>query len=79
MAFALMIVVLTLRIHIDNGTLRWFGKHLFPVYIYMRLPMLFMEHQTPQFVGAYPALFIIISLIVTVFIASRYKYWEVKL
>lgn len=79
MAFAIMVVILTLKVRINNRLLVWAGVHLFPIYIYMRLPMLFMEHQAPQFVGTYPVLFIIISLAITLMIARCYKYWEIKL
>ena len=45
----------------------------------MRLPMIFMETKIPTLVGNYPALFILISLAVTLVIAHFYKYWEIKL
>ena len=79
MLFAILVVVLTLKVRINNQPLRWVGTHLFPIYIYMRLPMIVMENKTPALVGTYPALFILISLAVTLLIAWAYKYWEIRL
>ena len=79
MVFALLMLALTMKVRINNRILIWFGKMLFPVYIYMRLPMLVMKHETPAFVGTYPAAFILISLAVTVGIACCYRHWEIKL
>lgn len=77
--FGLLIVIVTLKVSIKNQPLRWCGTHLFPIFIYMRLPMIFMETKVPTLVGNYPALFILISLAVTLVIAHFYKYWEIKL
>ena len=77
--FALLVVMLTLKVRINNQPLRWVGVHLFPIYIYMRLPMIFMENKTPALVGAYPALFVVIALAVTLLIARCYKYFEIRL
>ena len=77
--FALIMIMLTIKVRIANGPLMWIGKHLFPIYIYMRLPMIVMEQKTPTLVGTYPAVFILIALAVTLLIARCYKYWEIKL
>ena len=79
MLFALLVVMLTLKVRINNQPLRWVGTHLFPIYIYMRLPMIFMEHKIPSMVGTYPALFILTSLAVTLLIAHFYKHWKIRL
>ena len=77
--FAMMLVILTLKVRICNQPLLWAGMHLFPIYIYMRLPMVVMKNKAPEFVGTYPALFILVSLVLTVLIARVYKHWEIKL
>ena len=77
--FALLCVLLTMKIDIMCPVLRWFGAHLFPVYIYMRIPMLYIEHQHPELITTQPTVFILISLVVTVMIASFYRFWQVKL
>lgn len=77
--FASLIVLLTMKCGIGNSVLEWFGKHLFPVYIYMRLPMMFMEHKTPALIASQPALFVLISLALTILIAHLYHFWQIKL
>lgn len=79
MIFAMIVVMVTMKVGICNPFLIWAGTHLFPIFIYMRLPMIFMQSQTPTLVGTYPALFILISLAVTLLIARAYKYFEIKL
>ncbi len=79
MLFALLIVILTLKVSINNQPLRWLGTHLFPIYIYMRLPMILMQQKVPGLVDSYPALYIVICLAVTLIIAYHYKFWEIKL
>ena len=79
MLFVMTVVMVTMKVGIGNAPLRWAGSHLFPIFIYMRLPMLVMEQKTPALVGTYPAVFILIALAVTLLIARCYKYVEIKL
>ena len=39
-AFAAIVVMATMKISIDSALLRWSGEHLFPLYIYQRIPMI---------------------------------------
>lgn len=52
---ALFIVLLTMKVEIGNPVLNFFGKHLFEIYILMRIPMLILlalgVTQTYSFVG----------------------------
>ena len=41
--FALLIVTIMTRVTINNVVLRWCGEKLFPLYIYQRIPMMFIE------------------------------------
>jgi len=77
--FALLIVVLTMKVGVGNRPLEWLGRNLFPIYIYMRLPMIVMVDRHPDFVMAQPWAFIVISLAVTLLIAMLYRYWRIKL
>lgn len=77
--FAMIVVMVTMKVSVDNNCLRWFGKNLFPVYIYMRLPMMFFEHKYPEMIASAPTMFVALSLLVTVAIAYFYRYWQVKL
>jgi hypothetical protein len=79
MVFALLAVSLTMKVSINNPPLRWAGEHLFPIYIYMRIPMIILEHKQPVLIANQPALFIIICLVVTMVIAQLYKHWQIKL
>lgn len=77
--FAFLVLMITLKCSVGNPILEWFGKNLFPVYIYMRLPMMVIEHKYPELIAVQPAVFIMISLVVTVLIASFYKFWRIRL
>ncbi len=78
-SFALIVVLTTMKLGIDNPLLRWAGSNLFPIYIYMRVPMLIIEQTHPELIAAQPFLFILISLTVTIVIARCYRYWQVKM
>lgn len=78
-AFVCSIVLLTMKVSVDNKYLRWFGKNLFPIYIYMRLPMIVMEQKFESTILSHPLLFILLSLATTMVIAHLYKFWQVKL
>lgn len=77
--FAIIVVMITMKVGVDNNCLRWFGKNLFPVYIYMRLPMMIFEHKYPEMIASAPTMFIALSLLVTVTITYVYHFWQVKL
>lgn len=77
--FALLIVVLTMKIGINNKPLQWLGKNLFPIYIYMRIPMMILAEKQSGLILTYPAAFIVISLAVTLLIAHLFHYWQIKL
>jgi hypothetical protein len=43
------------------------------------MPMLAMEAKWPSLIDTQPALFVIISLIITLVIAFFYRFWQIKL
>ena len=49
-AFASIVVLLTMRIKITGPVFVWFGNHLFPLYIYQRIPMIIMSAYAPSIV-----------------------------
>lgn len=65
-SLAAFVVLLTMKLDICNPVLLFFGRHLFEIYILMRIPMLVLLHfeitQTYAFIG--------ISLAVTVLLAA---------
>lgn len=79
MTFALLVILFTMKMGINNRPLQWVGSHLFPIYIYMRLPMIFIKDKGISLIEFHPALFIIISLVVTLIIAHFYRFWKIKL
>lgn len=79
MAFALTVVMVSMRISVDNTVLRWLGKNLFPFYIYQRLPMIVFSYILGnEIIIAYPTLFFCLCLAVTIAICFGYKYIRVS-
>lgn len=78
--FAGLVVLLSMKVSVTNPVLEWLGAHLFPLYIYQRIPMLLIPHFAGQsFVVDYTYLYAILCLLVTVLIALCYPLWQVKL
>ena len=76
MTLALGIVLLTMRFGCQSRPLEWCGKHLFPIYIYQRLPMMALP---ASFIQAEPLGYFAFCLAMTLAIASLYRYWQIKL
>lgn len=79
--FAVMIVLLTMKLQIKSRILSWCGEHLFPLYIYQRIPMIVLFSFTlPSGVDPNVTwLYFLPCLIFTVFIAMCYKKWQITL
>lgn len=78
--FCLLIIMLSMKIKINNAVLIWAGKNLFPLYIYQRIPMIiFSSICGGVFVSSYPVLYTSVCLLITLLFAYFYKYWAVKL
>lgn len=77
--FALFIICVTMKLKISNSVLLWCGINLFPLYIYERLPMIFIEHEWESLISTYPHLFLLLSFIVTIIISWAYKFWKITL
>ncbi len=67
LVFALVIVLVSMRVSIDNPILRWFGKRVFSIYILQRIPMIILSHFS---LNTKPILFTFLSLIATIAIAE---------
>ena len=77
-AFAFMVVMITMKVQIGNSWLQWFGTHLFPLYIYQRIPMIALQATAgDDFLSHYPIIYLIICLLITCLIARYYKYWRI--
>lgn len=67
--FGIVIVLLTMKIDINNKILCFFGKYLFEIYILMRIPMRILNRLGISNVY----LFVIISFVVTVILSLIFK------
>lgn len=78
--FCLLVVMLTMKIKVNNAVLIWSGKNLFPLYIYQRIPMIILSSICGgAFVASYPVLYTFACLLITLLFAHFYKYWAIKL
>ena len=78
--FAILIILLTMKVKTGNPVLLWLGINVFPIYIYQRIPMIAMTKLFGDgFVSSRPYVFVLICMIATFFIAWGYRYWRVKL
>ncbi len=68
--FALCLAVITRRFSPRNKILSFFGKHVFGIYIFQRLPMLLLVHYIPS-INRY--VFAVISFVLTVGIAVLFE------
>lgn len=78
--FSALIVIITQKVKIENKYLDWCGKHLFPIYIYQRIPMMIIyEMDKGLFVQNYPYIYVAICFCITLLIANYYKFWTINL
>ena len=78
-AFALLIVLLTMKVKTGNVVLQWLGVSLFPIYIFQRIPMIAITKFAGEgFVCNHPYVFVVSCFCVTCLIAWGYRFWQVK-
>ncbi len=70
LVFTLLIVLITMRVSINNGVLRWFGKRVFGIYILQRIPMIILRHFG---MNDSPLLFAAVSFAVTIVLAEIFE------
>ena len=68
--FVLLFTALTVKVKIDNGILRWLGKHAFSIYILQRLPMILLRHWG---LSENILLFSALSLVATLLLAAGFQ------
>lgn len=79
MIFASIVLLLTMLYPIQTSILGFWGRNLFPIYIYQRVPMLLLaEFDNGTWAAQYPTFYIILSLFLTLLLALLYRYIEVK-
>ncbi len=75
--FMALVVLITMKFSINNEMLQWLGKHTFSVYILQRMPMLILKDLGIAATNKYA--FIVISFVLTVFIAELFDRAMAKL
>ena len=76
--FASLILLLSMKVNINNKVLCWLGFNLFPIYIYQRIPMIAIKSLAgDEFLVNYPYSYVIICFSITIIIAYFYKYWRI--
>ncbi len=70
LVFALLTVLVSMRLSINNKVLQWFGKRVFGIYILQRIPMMILAH-----FGANqnPVLFTAVSFALTIVLAEIFE------
>lgn len=76
-AFALIVVMLSMKICVENSWLQWLGSNLFPLYIYQRIPMIALPVVIGDVMFKYPITNLICCVLITCLIATNYKYWRI--
>ena len=78
--FAFIIIMLSMRIKVDNCALRWCGANLFPLYIYQRIPMIALSSALPSWMlNEQPLIYVALCGVITVMIAYFYKFFKISL
>ncbi|MGX8679863.1 MAG: hypothetical protein ACSW8B_00565, partial [bacterium] len=67
--FIVIVIMITMIYDIDNKVLRFFGSHLFEMFILMRIPMILLRHQGIT----NPYVFTLTSFVISVILAYFYK------
>lgn len=74
----MLIIALMIKVRIQNKYLEWMGKNLFPLYIYMRIPMILFS-QDKNFIVNYEWLYIILCIVITLAFGYAYKFYQIKI
>lgn len=79
-AFAAIVVMATMKITVDCALLKWSGEHLFPLYIYQRIPMIVFSTLVPSaFLGGCCWIYFVISACVAIGLAALYPRFQVRI
>lgn len=78
--FALFVVSVCFKVKLNSRLLEWSGKHLFPLYIYQRIPMtLLATVMGGSLVVGYKYLYVVACMAIVILITTLYKYIAIKL
>ena len=78
--FAVTVVLVTMRVSIKPSAFEWCGRHLFPLYIYQRIPMIMLFVLDPAgFASWRMPVYLVLSFSITVGIAAMYPRFAIQL
>ena len=78
-AFALLIVMITMRVSFNSALLRWSGENLFPLYIYQRIPMIVFSTLFPTaFQDGRCWIYFAISAVIAIAFAALYPRFRLR-
>lgn len=80
--FAMLFVILGMKIKVGNKVINWFGQHLFPIYMYQGLffhGLFNIGGNKHIFAVNAPFVYTFTSIMLTILLARYYYIWEVKL
>ena len=78
-SFAFIIVMATMKIELRSPALRWCGEHLFPLYIYQRIPMIVFSTLHPAAFKDWRCwMYFFLSFVISVCIAEQYRRFRFK-
>ena len=68
------LVVVSMKIKVGNKALIWCGTKLFPLYIYQRIPIIFLsKFDGGAFISQHPLAYVWVCLLITIAIAFLYR------
>lgn len=70
-AFSFICVLISMKVTLRSQPLIWMGAHLFPLYIFQRLPMFVIDIWKPELIDKTPYLYLIICIIITLLIGLK--------
>lgn len=77
--FAFWMVLITMKVQIKSEVLNWFGKNLFPLYIYQRLPMIILTYSGIGIQWGDSVFFTVPVFVITIGLAWLFKYVDVSM
>lgn len=69
--FAVIIIIISRKVRLNNVFFEWIGRNLFPMYIFQRLPMMLLVKN--EFMAENPYVFFVVAFISTICITYIYN------
>lgn len=75
--FAFLVVLLSMKVKVDNGFLQFLGNHTFSIYILQRLPMIYVVNKCNY--KSHPYFYFLMIFLITIILAIMFDYMMKKL